>query len=115
MKCASHCSISYMNEVKDGRIITAIGITYLPSSQQTLRLKDSLMTRIPLQNTPALKGVTTRPVRFTSNGTTLAGVLCSPDGQRGAWTTVNVQMAGTNARELTARAAANTVADFLNA
>jgi hypothetical protein len=60
--------------------------------------------------------VTTRPVRFTSNGATLAGVLCSPEGQRGAWTTVNVQMAGTNARALTARAAAaNTVADFLNA
>jgi hypothetical protein len=73
------------------------------------------MTRIALQPPPALVGVTTRPVRFTSNGTTLAGVLCSPEGQSRAWTTVNVQMAGTNARALTARAAANAVADFLNA
>ena len=56
------------------------------------------MKTINLQNTPALKGVSSEPVSFESNGATLRGILYKPEGATGllpgvivtgAWTTVN--------------------------
>ena len=62
---------------------------------------------INLQNTPALKGVSSEAVSFDSNGATLRGILYKPEGATGAltgaivtgaWTTVKEQMPGTYAQ-----------------
>lgn len=79
------------------------------------------MTLITLQNTPEIKGVTSRAVSFDSNGNTLKGTLYTPENASGAlpaaivtgaWTTVKEQMAGTYARELASRGFAALAFDF---
>ncbi|MBV7396430.1 alpha/beta hydrolase [Mameliella sediminis] len=79
------------------------------------------MTRITLQNTPGIKGVTSRAVSFDSNGNNLKGTLYLPENAKGplpavivtgAWTTVKEQMAGTYARELAARGLVALAFDF---
>ncbi len=78
-------------------------------------------TRINLQNSPELDGVTSRKVYFDSDGVTLRGVLYLPEQDKGpfpgvivagAWTTVKEQMPGTYARELAARGYAALAFDF---
>ena len=81
----------------------------------------ALNTRINLQNTPEIDGVSHREISFDSNGTTLRGVLYLPEEGNdpypgvvvtGAWTTVKEQMPGTYARELAARGFAALTFDF---